>query len=40
MGIVAAGSDGTVVGTVPKFATHDNFAMIEKFRYDSQFSLS
>ena len=39
MGIVAAGSNGTVAGTVPKFATHDNFdmiAMIAKFRYDSE----
>ena len=39
-GIVAAGSNGTVAGTVPKFATHDNFAMIAKFHYDSEFSLS
>ena len=36
MGIVAAGSKGTVAGTVPKFATHDNFAMIAKFRYRSE----
>ena len=35
VGIVAAGSNGTVAGTVPKFATHDNFSMIAKFRYDS-----
>ena len=33
MGIVVAGSNGTVAGTVPKFATHDNFAMIAKFCY-------
>ena len=39
MGIVAAGNNGTVAGTVPKFATLDNFAMIAKFRYHSQFSL-
>ena len=36
MGIVAAGSNGTVAGTVPKFSTHDNFAMIANFRYDSE----
>ena len=30
MGIVAARSNGTIAGTVPKFATHDNFAMISK----------
>ena len=40
MGIVAAGSNGTVAGTVPKFATRDNFAMIAKFLYHSEFSLS
>ena len=34
------GSNGTVAGTVVKFATLDNFAMIAKFRYDSEFSLS
>ena len=39
-GIVAAGSNGTVAGTVPKFATHDNFAIIANFRYHSEFSLS
>ena len=33
MGIVAAGNNGTVAG---KFATHDNFAMIAKFRYHSE----
>ena len=33
MGIVAAGSNGTVAGIVPKFATLDNFVMIAKFRY-------
>ena len=36
MGIVAAGSNETVTGTVPKFATLDNFAMIAKFRYHSE----
>ena len=36
VGIVAAGSNGTVAGTVPKFATHDNFAMIANFRYPSE----
>ena len=36
VGIVAVGSNGTVAGTVPKFATHDNFAMIGKFRYHSE----
>ena len=35
MGIVAARSNGTVAEAVPKFATHDNFAMIAKFRYHS-----
>ena len=40
VGIVAAGGNGTVAGTVVKFATLDNFAMIAKFRYDSEFSLS
>ena len=40
MGIVGAGSNGTVAGTVPKFAMLDNFAMIAKFRYDSEISLS
>ena len=40
VGIVAAGSNGTIAGTVPKFATLDNFAMIAKFRYHSKFSLS
>ena len=39
VGIVAAVSNGTVAGTVPKFATHDNFAMIAKFRYHSEFLL-
>ena len=39
VGIVAAGINGTVVGTVPKFATLDNFAMIAKFHYHSEFSL-
>ena len=39
MGIVAAGSNGTVSGTVPKFATHYNFAMITKFRYDSEITV-
>ena len=38
MGIVAVGSNGTVAGTVPKFATHDNFAMIAEFLYDSEHS--
>ena len=33
MGIVGAGSNGIVAGTVPKFATLDNFAMIANFRY-------
>ena len=33
MGIVAVGRNGTVAGTVPKFATLDNFSMIAKFRY-------
>ena len=37
MGIVVAGSNGTVVGIVLKFATLDNFAMIANFRYDSEF---
>ena len=36
MGIGAVGSNGTVAGIVPKFATLDNFAMIAKFRYDSE----
>ena len=36
MGIVAVGSNGTVAETVQKFATHDNFAVIEKFRYHSE----
>ena len=36
MGIVPTGSNGTVAGTVPKFATLDNFAMIVKFRYHSE----
>ena len=36
VGIVAAGSNGTVAGTVPKFATHENFTMIAKFRYHSE----
>ena len=36
MGIVAAGSNGTVAGTVPKFATLDNLAMIANFRYHSE----
>ena len=39
-GIVAVGSNGTVAGTVPKFAMHDNFSMIVKFCYHSEFSLS
>ena len=30
MGIVAAGINGTVAGTVPKFSKHDNFAIIAK----------
>ena len=30
------GTIGTVAGTVPKFATDDNFAMIAKFRYHSK----
>ena len=40
MGIVAAGRNGTVVGTMPKFATLDNFAVITKFRYHSEILLS
>ena len=37
---VGTGSNGTVAGTVVKFATLDNFAMIAKFHYHSEFSLS
>ena len=37
---VGTGSNGTVAGTVVKFATLDNFAMIAKFRYHSEFLLS
>ena len=40
VGIVAAGNNGTVAGTVPKFTTHDNFATIANFRCHSEFSLS
>ena len=36
MGIVATGSNGTVAGTVPKFSTHDNFAMIAKSTVHSE----
>ena len=36
MGIVAVGSNETVAGTMPKFATLDTFAMIAKFRYHSE----
>ena len=36
VGIVATGSNGIVAGTVPKFATHDNFSIIAKFRYHSE----
>ena len=34
------GSNGIVAVTVVKFATLDNFAMIAKFCYHSEFSLS
>ena len=37
--VVRTGSNGTVAGTMVKFATLDDFAMIENFRYDSEFSL-
>ena len=33
------GSNGTVAGTVVKFATLDDFSMIANFRYHSEFSL-
>ena len=36
VGIVVAGSNGTVAEAVPKFTTNDNFAMIAKFRYHSE----
>ena len=36
VGILVAGSNGTVAGIVPKFATLDNFAMIANFRYHSE----
>ena len=36
VGIVAAGINGIVAGTWPKFATLDNFAIIANFRYHSE----
>ena len=36
MGIVATGSNGTVAGTLPKFATLDNFAIIAKSTVHSE----
>ena len=38
-GAVGTGSNGTVVGTVVKFATLGDFAMIANFRYHSEISL-
>ena len=37
---MGTGSNGTVAGTVVKFATLEDFAMIANFLYDSEFSLS
>ena len=36
VGIGAVGSNRTVAGTVPNFATHDNFTIIANFRYHSE----
>ena len=36
---VETGSNGTVAGTVVKFATVEDFAMIANFHYHSEFSL-